>query len=255
MHAFLTFLARHSLNAPTRYGVTIGALVLVTVFRLLVPLDTAPFLLYLPVVFLVSVALGRGSGDLGTALSTVCAACFFDRSDGTWWSLATSQYLSLLEYVVVSTMMVRVCVAIRRVLFDNEVARGRLQAIVDTIPVGILLAEAPSGRIIERNRRMDDIVGAPGEQAKTMDDYGGWRAFHEDGRRIEAAEYPLARVLKGVAEASLQVHYERRDGSRLWLDLAAAAIRDARGSVTGAGGCGVRRRRAQESGGGQGTPA
>ena len=234
VRAFLTYLTRHSPTPWTRYGVTIAAMLLVTLFRILVPLDAAPFLLYLPVVFLVSVALGRGPGDLASLLSALCAASFFVKPGAPWWRITTAQYVSLVEYVIVSAAMVRVCGALRGVLIDNEVARGRLQAIVDTVPVGILLAEAPSGRLVDRNRRMDDIVGAPGARTKTLEDYSRWRAFHADGRRVEAAEYPLALVIAGAREASLQVHYERRDGSRVWLDLAAAAIRDSAGAVTGA---------------------
>ena len=77
MRAFLTYLTRHSPGPRVRYSLPVLALLAVTLFRVVVPLDAAPFLLYLPVVFLVSIALGRGFGDLGTALSAVCAASFF----------------------------------------------------------------------------------------------------------------------------------------------------------------------------------
>lgn len=231
---FLTYLIGHSLSAWVRYGFAILGLVLVTLLRLVLPLDAAPFLLYLPVIFLITVALGGGPGGVGTVLSGFLAAGFFVRNDRDWWQLSANQHVALVEYLLVSTAMVRACVALRRVLFANEVALARLQAIVDTVPVGIMLAEAPSGRIVERNGRMGDIVGASSGRSKTLEEYGGWRAFHADGRRVEAAEYPLARVLKGAAEASLQVEYERQDGTRLWIDLAAAPVRDAKGVVTGA---------------------
>ena len=60
MHAFLRFLSRHRLGAAARYGLPVLAVVGITLFRLVAPLDVAPFLLYLPVVFLVSLSLGRG---------------------------------------------------------------------------------------------------------------------------------------------------------------------------------------------------
>ncbi len=234
MHAFLTYLTRRSFDASARYGLVVAALAVVTLFRVFVRLDVAPFLLYLPIVFLVGVALGRGPGDLAIVLSALCAASFFVKPGGSWWWFSVPQYVSLVEFLLVGAAMVRVSVALRRLLLENEVARGRLQAIVDTAPVGILLAEAPSGRIVERNRRMDEIAGSPGDETKTLEKYGSWRAFHADGSRVAGSEYPLALVLRGAAEASLQVHYERRDGSRVWLDLAAAAIRDDAGAVTGA---------------------
>jgi PAS domain S-box-containing protein len=214
----------------------------VTLFRLFVPLDAAPFLLYLPVVFLISVALGQGPGFLATIVSAVLATTFFIRAGDTLMGLRFNHAVAIVEYLVVGSAMVRVCVALRTVLLENEAALARLQVsetnlrtIVDTVPVGIMFAEAPSGRIVGRNKRLDEIVGAPSQRTKTLDQYGEWQAFHADGRRVEAAEYPLARVIKdGIGEASLQVQYQRRDETRVWIDLVAAATRDAAGRVTGA---------------------
>ena len=242
MQDFLTFLTRRTATVSMRYGLVFIVIGLVTLVRLFVPLDAAPFLLYLPVVFLIGVALGQGPGFLATALSAGLAAGFFVRHDLAWWAPTYQQAIAVVEYLLVCSAMVRVCGALRAVIVGNEAALARLQAsetnlrtIVDTVPVGILFAEAPSGRIVGRNKRMDDIVGAPGERSKSLEDYGTWTAFHADGRRVEGREYPLAQVIRGGAsEASLQVHYQRRDGSRIWIDLIAAAVRDPSGTITGA---------------------
>ncbi len=242
MNEFLHLLARRTPNAGTRYGLVFLSLGAVTLFRLFVPLDAAPFLLYLPVVFLISVALGQGPGFLATIVSAVLATTFFIRAGDTLMGLRFNHAVAIVEYLVVGSAMVRVCVALRTVLLENEAALARLQVsetnlrtIVDTVPVGIMFAEAPSGRIVGRNKRLDEIVGAPSQRTKTLDQYGEWQAFHADGRRVEAAEYPLARVIKdGIGEASLQVQYQRRDETRVWIDLVAAATRDAAGRVTGA---------------------
>ena len=116
-----------------------------------------------------------------------------------------------------------------------QASEARLQTIIDTVPVGIMFAEAPSGRIVGRNERMQEIAGMPSSGSKTIQDYGAWRSFHADGRRVEAHEYPLARVIReGAERAVLQVHYERRDGSRIWIELAAAPVRDSHGALSGA---------------------
>ena len=114
-------------------------------------------------------------------------------------------------------------------------SEANLRTIVETIPIGILLAEAPTGRIVGRNRRMDDIVGSSSAKSKLIENYGSWLAFHADGRRVKAEEFPLARVIQsGENEAKLEIHYQRRDGRRVWLDIAGAAVRDAEGVLTGA---------------------
>ena len=53
MHTALRFLSRTRLSARSRYGLAIIAVALITLIRLVAPLDTAPFLLYLPIIFLV----------------------------------------------------------------------------------------------------------------------------------------------------------------------------------------------------------
>ena len=56
------------------------------------------------------------------------------------------------------------CGALRQLIFDNETSLTRLHAsevdlrtIVDTVPVGIMFAEAGTGRIVRRNKRMGRI--------------------------------------------------------------------------------------------------
>ena len=119
MHEFLKFLSRQDLSAWTRYGITVAVLAAVTAFRVVVPLDTAPFLLYLPIIFLVSLALGKGAGVVATLVSGMAAASFFDGPEREW-QLTSAQEVSLLEFVVVCGAMILVCTAIRKVILDNE---------------------------------------------------------------------------------------------------------------------------------------
>ena len=242
MKQFLKFLVRRTPTIWTSYGAVLAAVGVVTLFRLVVPLDTAPFLLYLPVVFLISVALGRGPGILGMLLSTVFAASFFDHPKPAWWQFTTPQWVALAEYLLVSSAMIEVCRALRNVMSENEAAVARLstsennlRTIVDTVPVGILFAEAPSGRLVSRNKRLDEIVGVSTGAPRSIAEYGEWTAFHADGRRVEPKEYPVARIIAHeVDSASLEMQYQRRDGSRIWIAIVATAMRDGVGRLTGA---------------------
>ena len=242
MRKFLTILTRSRLNPWQASGVVVLVMAAGSLVRLVLPLDTAPFLLYLPVVFLVSVAFGQRAGFFGLALSDVLAGSFFDRHDHGWLP-TEAQAIALVEYLLIGIAMVKVCDALRGLMAENATSLQRarkseadLRTIFDTVPVGIMIAEAPSGRIVGRNRRLDEIVGqASTGEAKTAAQYGRWIAFHEDGRQVEAAEYPLAQVVAGkVREAFLEVRYRRRDGSLIWVDLTAAATHDAAGVLRGA---------------------
>ncbi len=111
-----------------------------------------------------------------------------------------------------------------------QTSEANLRTILDTVPLGILFAEAPSGRIVGGNARAASIlgrslVGAPGERERF--------AFHADGRPIAADEYPLAKVLAGAPDATLEAHYRRPDGTMVWIDIVGAPVRADDGTVKG----------------------
>ncbi len=119
MHDFLRLLSRRRLPAWVGYASVVALIGVATVTRLLVPLDTAPFLLYLPAVFLISTAFGRMPGIAGAAASTVFAAFLFVRASDEA-HLSTAQIVALAQYVLISAGMILVCDALRRVLTENE---------------------------------------------------------------------------------------------------------------------------------------
>jgi len=107
----------------------------------------------------------------------------------------------------------------------------RLQAILDTIPVGIIIAEASSGRVISGNAQVEQIFGHPILPSPNVESYREWIGFHPDGRQVDAGEYPMARVLRGEERAEMELLYQRGDGHRAWLRLIAAPIRDEEGRI------------------------
>lgn len=117
-------------------------------------------------------------------------------------------------------------------LRDSE---ARLKAVMDNVPVGVLLAEAPSGRILLGNRRLEDILRHPVRLSAGIAQYReDFEAYHADGRRAAGAELPIGRTLLTGLPASGEYHYRRGDGSMVWLRIAAAPVRDAQGTLKGA---------------------
>ncbi len=115
-----------------------------------------------------------------------------------------------------------------------QVSEASLRAVLDTVPVGILFAAAPSGRIIGGNRRLEEIFRHPVLPSPDADSYGEWVAFHADGRRVEPHEYPLSRIIRGgVEHAALECHYQRGDGTRVWIEIVGVPMRDGEGRLTG----------------------
>jgi PAS domain S-box-containing protein len=110
--------------------------------------------------------------------------------------------------------------------------RSLLNAVVQQLPVGVIIAEAPSGRLILGNRKVDEIWSHGFVSSGSVSDYGEWEGYHPDGRRVRAEEWPLARALR-TGRSVVDETYEivRADGVRGTARLSATPVADARGDI------------------------
>lgn len=151
-----------------------------------------------------------------------------------WWDVMVSQVPAT------GTSPPRILVVSRDITQSKEAAlrmadsAHRLQTVLDTIPIGVLLADR-TGRIVEENERATELLKHPPTRAGGEPDER-WRGFHENGLPVEQADYPLRRVLDGgEARSILEVDYQRGDGTRAWVSLEAAPILGGEaGAVSGA---------------------
>jgi PAS domain S-box-containing protein len=113
--------------------------------------------------------------------------------------------------------------------FNNQV-----RAIIDALPVGVLLAEAPSGRILEGNKALERILRGPIIYSENTESYRHWIAVHESGEPVAPQEYPLARALAGEERPTLECRHQRTDGSWGWINIVGSPIRNDRGETIAA---------------------
>ncbi|WP_020471123.1 PAS domain S-box protein [Zavarzinella formosa] len=114
-----------------------------------------------------------------------------------------------------------------------EHERRRLRTVLDTAPVGVIVAEAPSGKITFVNPMAEEILGyAP--KATRLEEYRELVAYHGDGRRLEYSEYSLARALKGEIVRNAEYQFQRSDGRRCWIRVSGSPIRDGNPDPVGA---------------------
>ena len=107
-----------------------------------------------------------------------------------------------------------------------------LETLLRHIPAGVIISEAPGGRVLFGNERMEEILGHPIVAPKNVADYVVWRGFHPDGRPYAPHEWPLARAItSGEVVTGEEIHIERPDGRRLALLISAAPIRDRLGKI------------------------
>ena len=114
-------------------------------------------------------------------------------------------------------------------LGETERGRAFLEEVLRQMPEGVLIGEAPDGRVVLHNAEAERILRHPIGPAA---EYGPHGMVHPDGRSFAAAEYPLARVVRGGESiAGEEVHYRRGDGTRAVLSLSGSPIRDPAGNT------------------------
>jgi PAS domain S-box-containing protein len=119
----------------------------------------------------------------------------------------------------------------RKALEESE---ATLRAVIESMPVGLMFADA-SGKLTGRNYRIGDILQhEPVLTGRTEDYSRDYRAFHADGRQVQSDEYPLARAISGQeVRPELECQVLRGDGSLAWVRYVAAPISDANGKLVG----------------------
>ncbi len=110
--------------------------------------------------------------------------------------------------------------------------RAWVTAVLDQLPNGVIVAEAPTGRTILNNRAAGDILGYEPIAAEQLEQYAEYTLLHPDGRRYEAADYPLVRAITaGETSQEDATSFVRGDGTQGTLSISAAPVRDADGQV------------------------
>jgi PAS domain S-box-containing protein len=117
---------------------------------------------------------------------------------------------------------------------DLRRSEARLRGVFDAVPVGLVIAEAPDGRIVMTNPRAEAILQRVHTPASTIADYRNSGSRHPDGTPIPAEDYPLARaILHGETTDPEEILYQRDDGTFTRISLTAAPILSPEGQITG----------------------
>jgi PAS domain S-box-containing protein/excisionase family DNA binding protein len=118
-------------------------------------------------------------------------------------------------------------------LIENE--RQQYKAVFEQMPSGVVIAEAPSGKIIFYNNEAQNLVRHSLDKTDSFEDYQDYGALHEDGTPYTIEEYPTARaILKGETVRRERMRYRRGDGTYTYLAFNAAPIIDRNGQIIAA---------------------
>jgi PAS domain S-box-containing protein len=110
--------------------------------------------------------------------------------------------------------------------------RLRLKTVIEQLPVGVILVEAPSGAALLANEESTRILRQPFDSVRSVEEYGKWKVFRLDGELMTPKQYPLARAVReGEVITGEEVMIERGDGSRGVVSVNAAPICDEEGRI------------------------
>ena len=113
--------------------------------------------------------------------------------------------------------------------------RKLLEAVLNEMPIGVIVADAPSGRIVIDNAEMSRIMSPTGEPSTAPASARTYRAFHPDGRPYRTEEWPLTRsAADGVTVRDEELDVEREDGSKATIAVSSMPIRAEDGTIVAA---------------------
>jgi signal transduction histidine kinase len=117
---------------------------------------------------------------------------------------------------------------------DGELSKSMLNAVLDALPVGVIIADA-HGKIIRDNAASRDLWGAPPVTAN-WEGYSDWVGYWpHSGQRLTAQEWAMARTLRTgeVVRNELVQSEHFQTGERRFFFNNSAPIVDPQGRIVG----------------------
>ncbi|MBN8564549.1 MAG: PAS domain S-box protein [Leptolyngbya sp. UWPOB_LEPTO1] len=113
-----------------------------------------------------------------------------------------------------------------------EAERHQLEQILQQMPVGVAIAEAPSGKLLFHNEEATRLLRHPLIESNTYQGYIQYGAIHADGQPYKPDEYPITRSLlsREVVKAE-EMQYRRGDGTITLFAVSAAPILNQAGQI------------------------
>jgi signal transduction histidine kinase len=110
----------------------------------------------------------------------------------------------------------------------------RLEAVLNEMPVGVLLLDVPGGGMTFCNERMRSLFGGTPPPCRAVDRYTGFGFLRIDGTPYAHGELPFEKALsRGETVCGEELQARRADGASIPLVVSAAPLRDSAGRIVG----------------------
>ena len=122
-----------------------------------------------------------------------------------------------------------------QLLEELESKQRLLEAVLQQMPAGLMVAEAPSGRLVLMNEQVQQILHSPFRFVDRVENYIQYQLFYPDGRLYTPEETPLARsLLTGEVVTAEELDIACGDGTRRTLLASSTPIRHVEGQILAA---------------------
>lgn len=224
-------------NLALGYSFSLFAFAIALALRFLLD-DTLPpgfpFLTFFPAVIISAFIAGTRPGLLCTALSFVAVWYWFLESPGSF-AITYSGAVALGFFAFIAAVDLALISSAARSVDRLAAQQAQLNTIVETVPLGILLAELPSGKIIGGNSYAEQMLGRPLLNAAGIWDIGDMVQLGETEASPREDRKSFAElVLHNDEDIHLEVQYQRPEGEKAWARLLARNVKEERGRISGA---------------------
>jgi PAS domain S-box-containing protein len=112
--------------------------------------------------------------------------------------------------------------------------QAQLQSVLESIPVGVIIADSPEGNVVSVNPVAKQIFGDAIKPGQTLADYGKWGALRANGEHLKQEDYPLScAIIHGESTVTENVFFMRGAGKRTKVKLSGKPIRENDGQISG----------------------
>ncbi|HMQ33005.1 MAG TPA: GAF domain-containing protein [Chloroflexaceae bacterium] len=110
--------------------------------------------------------------------------------------------------------------------------REVLETLISQLPIGVIVAEAPSGRLLRSNAAAEQLWRSPLPPAAEIAEYSVYRGWRPGGRPYGPDEWPLARAVRdGETVRDEEIVLIRGDGELRTMLVSASPVRGGQGQV------------------------
>lgn len=115
---------------------------------------------------------------------------------------------------------------------ERRTVVSQFETVLRQMPAGVIIAEAPSGKLILGNEQSAKIWRHPFLAAEEIGAYREYKGFHPDGRPYGPEDWPLTRsIVTGEVVTGEEIDFLGGDGTPGTLVVHSAPIRDAGGKI------------------------